>query len=97
MCHFITATLPQNAKLDSVAPLFEAHKLSFKQIFNPHVLSQLESADTYILTTASHCNCGTALGTLNRSEEPEHAAYGNEIKKISGDILTFVLCLGNSS
>jgi len=81
MCHFITATLPQSAKLDSVALLFEAHKLSFKQISNPHILLQLESADTYILTTASHCDCGTALGMLNRSGEPEHVDHGNEIKK----------------
>lgn len=81
MCHFITATLPHSAQVDFVAPIFGVHKLSFKVIDNPHVLSQLDSGDIYIHTTSSHCDCGTALGILNRSGDPESLNYDRETKR----------------
>jgi len=51
MCHFITATLPHNVSPQSVASIFDSHKLGFELISNPHVSSQIESGDSYILTT----------------------------------------------
>ena len=68
--------------MNLVAPLFEAHNLSFKEITNPHVSSQLDVGDIYILTTSSHCDCGTALGILNRSGDSESVSYDREAKKL---------------
>lgn len=66
MCHYITATLPHVVEPNSVAPIFENHKLGFKLISNPHVSLQIDSGDWYLLTTRKYCDCGTALGSLNQ-------------------------------
>lgn len=81
MCHYITATLPHSVNPESVAPLFETHKLGFEVISNPHVLSQVEAGDWYVLTTRGHCDCGTALGSLNNPAASEMASYERELKK----------------
>jgi len=81
MCHYITATLPHNVILDSVVPIFESHKLGFELITNPHVSAQIEAGDLYVLTTRGHCDCGTALGSLNLPAADEVASYERELKK----------------
>ena len=81
MCHYITASLPQSVDTDSVAPIFESHKLGFDLISNPHVSAQLEAGDLYLLTTRSHCDCGTALGSLSVSAAPDELSYERELKK----------------
>lgn len=81
MCHFITATLPQSVKLDSVAPIFESHKLGFDLVSNPHVSAQIESEDWHILTTRGHCDCDTVLGSLSRSVASEPISYERDLKK----------------
>ena len=81
MCHYITATLPHSVKPESVAPLFESHKLGFELISNPHVSSQVEAGDWYVLTTRGHCDCGTALGSLNHPPSGEAVSYERELKK----------------
>jgi hypothetical protein len=81
MCHFITATLPQNVEQDAVAGIFKSYNLAFNLISNPHVLSQLNPKDIYILTTTGHCDCGTVLGMLNRSEDSKAVSYERELEK----------------
>src|SRR5688572_15942029 len=81
MCHYITATLPHGVKPESVAPLFESHKLGFEVVSNPHVASQIEVGDWYVLTTRGHCDCGTALGSLNQRPSGEAVSYERELKK----------------
>lgn len=66
MCHFITATLPQGANIDLAIQVFRSHDLGFKVVHNPRVSTQLNPGETYILTTKGQCDCGTALGSLNR-------------------------------
>lgn len=82
MCLFITATLPRNASLNCVAPIFEAHRLSFKKISNPYVLNQLHAGDVYVSTTTSHCDCGSVLGSLNRRNKDETEDHEHELKKL---------------
>ena len=82
MCLYITATLPRNAKLNCVAPIFESYKLSFEPISNPFVLKQLHPGDVYISTTTSHCDCGSALGSLGRRDRDEPESYEHELKKL---------------
>ena len=67
MCHFITATLPQNVDTEVVASCFDSHGRGFALISDPLVATQLDPGDRYILTTRKHCDCGTSLGTLARS------------------------------
>jgi hypothetical protein len=81
MCHYITATLPHAVEIKSVAPIFESHKLGFKLISNRHVAEQINSQDWYILTTRKHCDCGTALGLLNREGPTKELSYDRELKK----------------
>jgi len=81
MCHYITATLPHDVNPDSVAPVFEAHKLGFKLISNPHISLQIEAGDLYVLTTRGHCDCGTALGSLNLPTANEVVNHERELKK----------------
>ena len=81
MCHYITVTLPHNVNADSVAPIFESHKLGFELISNPHLSAQLEAGDLYLLTTRGHCDCGTALGSLNGSAARDELSYERELKK----------------
>jgi hypothetical protein len=81
MCHYITATLPQVVELKSVGPIFETHKLGFELISNPHVAEQIDPRDWYILTSRKHCDCGTALGSLNRRWAAKVSNYNRELKK----------------
>ncbi len=81
MCHYITATLPNAVGLEAVAPIFESHKLGFKLISNPHVSDQIDPGDWYILTTRKHCDCGTALGSLNYKGAGTVVSYERELKK----------------
>jgi hypothetical protein len=81
MCRYITATLPQVVELKSIAPIFELHKLGFKLISNPHVATQVDSHDWYILTSKKHCDCGTALGSLNHQRAAKVSSYERDLKK----------------
>lgn len=80
MCYFVTATLPYNVKVESVASFFESHKLGFKLISNPHVSTQIEPGDLYVLTTSGYCDCDTALGSLNARDNYGSVSYERELK-----------------
>ena len=81
MCHYITASLPHDVELKSVIPIFESHKLGFELISNPHVAEQLDPQDWYILTSRKHCDCGTALGSLNHQGAAKKSSYDRELMK----------------
>jgi hypothetical protein len=81
MCHYITATLPQNVKPELIAPIFESHKFGFKLVSNPHVAAQTTPADLYVLTTRGNCDCGTVLGSSSRDDRAEGVSYEKELKK----------------
>jgi hypothetical protein len=81
MCHYITARLPQSVDADSVAPIFKLHKFAFYLISNPHVSAQLEAGDLYVLTTTGHCDCGTALGSLDVPVARDDLSFERELKR----------------
>lgn len=81
MCYFVTATLPFNVKVESVASVFESHNLGFKLLSNPHVAAQLEPGDLYVLTTRGYCDCDTALGSLNSRDNYGTVNYERELTK----------------
>jgi hypothetical protein len=82
MCHFITATLPHVVKPDSVAPIFESHKLGFELISNPHVAEQVDSQDWFVLTSRKHCDCGTSFGSLNHQDAAKAPSYDRELNRV---------------
>lgn len=81
MCHYITASLPGSVDLKSIVPVFDSHNVGFELISNAHVTQQLDPQDLYILTSGKHCDCGTALGSLNRDPE-KVVSYERELKKL---------------
>ena len=78
MCHFVTATLPANAKLDSLRLIARDHALALTEVHNPHVASQLQPGELYYLTTLGSCDCGTVLGSQLRLDRRSHAKEPNE-------------------
>jgi len=65
-----------------VASVFESYKLGFVLISNPHVAAQIDSQAWYVLTTRKHCDCGTALGSLNHQRTPERFSDDRHLKKL---------------
>ncbi len=68
MCHFITAVLPESADHERLDAIARHHGRQFARLPNPGVEAQLRPDEQYFLTTVGHCDCGTALGALARSE-----------------------------
>ena len=81
MCHFITASLPHETDLNAIGPIFAAHNVGFELISNPHITRQLDPQAWYILTSGKYCDCGTALGSLNRPGANTHLSYERDLKK----------------
>jgi hypothetical protein len=82
MCHFITATIPKNAHIKTIAAIFDAHKLRFHEISNRHVAAHIGPGEMQILTTRGHCDCGTVLGSLNRPDKSEETPLDHELTKL---------------
>lgn len=76
MCYFITAVIPKGVRLPDAQTAAERHGRKLEPIHNPGVQHQLHTGEVLCLTTAGHCDCGTALGakaqSLDRSSnEPD--------------------------
>lgn len=82
MCHFITATLPTNAIVKSVAAIFDAHKLAFREISNSSIAAFTGPDEMQILTTTGHCDCGTVLGSLNCPDKTEQLSLNRELDRL---------------
>ena len=67
MCHFISAVLPGSADLSALAGVMAHHGRALKPQSNPALEAQLQPGEQLLLTTAGHCDCGTALGALERN------------------------------
>lgn len=71
MCHFITATLPPRADVDTVRGIATSFRRAWRPIESGPVVAQLAPGETYYLTTPNHCDCGTVLGSANRDAGQE--------------------------
>jgi hypothetical protein len=67
MCHFISAVLPGSADLSALEGVMARHGRALKPQNNPVLGAQLQAGEQLLLTTAGHCDCGTALGALERN------------------------------
>lgn len=83
MCRFITAVVPADIDLQSVKPLLDKYGMSFEEVRNSFVESQLEG-DRYVRATRSVCDCDTGLGSSSDSpgEVLTVATVSNDIDKL---------------
>lgn len=65
MCFFIHALLPSSANISVLAGVMDRYGRALKPQSNPALEAQLQPGER-LLTTAGHCDCGTALGALER-------------------------------
>jgi hypothetical protein len=82
MCHFISAVLPSSADLSALAGVMARHGRALKPQINPVLGAQLQAGEQLLLTTAGHCDCGTALGALERN-----AARLESLGRLREDVL----------
>lgn len=84
MCYFITATLPANAQIEKLQPIFHQFGLSFSFCDNPFIIKQLPPLFHYFRATKKHCDCGTALGSGRRmqAQTATHFDQEKEIEKL---------------
>ncbi len=82
MCHYITATLPPGADVERVRNIAKQFHLAWKPIELGRVVSKLKSGETYYLTTAGHCDCGTVLGCLSNDRTKPSNDHKREIAKL---------------
>ena len=81
MCHYITGILPPQADTAAVERIAQAHGRRW-EVMEKHSLQRvLRDGETYALTTAGHCDCGTGLGMLARHarQQPD---YSRRVKKL---------------
>jgi hypothetical protein len=64
VCHFITAVLPEDARIDALDPIARKYGRRFQPQGNPSIEAQLRPGERYFVTTVGHCDCGTPLGAL---------------------------------
>lgn len=67
MCHFITAVLPDTAPLAELDAVARKHGRQFRPLASRSMERQLRRDQRYLLTTLGHCDCGTVLGSSQRS------------------------------
>ncbi|MFX0074196.1 MAG: hypothetical protein ACFE96_02040 [Candidatus Hermodarchaeota archaeon] len=82
MCYYITATLPKEADLLSLKPVFEKHKMSFTSVMNEKVLAQLRPGELYFRATKKYCDCDTILGSQTRPQEYENLLKSKKVKTL---------------
>ena len=82
MCYYITATLPKETNLERLRPLLEDFKMDFTQINNLNIETQLRPKELYFRATKSYCDCGTVLGSQNRSQEYEKLLKSKKVKTL---------------
>jgi hypothetical protein len=82
MCHFITAVLPQGAKVSELDDVARRHGRQFQPQPNASVEAKLRPGERHFLTTLGHCDCGTSLGERARQASGESRSHDAEAKRL---------------
>ena len=80
MCRFIVATLPAEAALATIAPLFAARGRDCTPFVNRALARQLPPGERILRTTRGHCDCDSWLGR-ERDDDGE-AKLSRELGKL---------------
>lgn len=83
MCYFITAVIPKGARLPDARAAAERFGRKLEPIHNPAVQRQLRHGETHCLTTAGHCDCGTALGARGRTSNRNAGEADSRARKLA--------------
>lgn len=79
MCHFISAVLPASVDIASLSVIAEKHGRRLRPQDNRSIEQALKPGESYFVTTAGHCDCGTALG---RHANASAATGATELRKL---------------
>jgi hypothetical protein len=63
VCIYIAAIIPKGADVARLSEIAARHSKDFRSFTNPSIQSQLNSGESLFLTTAGHCDCGSAIGS----------------------------------
>ena len=84
MCHFVTAVLPKKVNVQRLEVIAEKYSRTLLPLRNPSIESQLKEEESYFLTTAGSCDCGTALGAArveeSMAQRRQHTSQAKEKK-----------------
>ena len=83
MCYFITVVIPKGVCLPDARAAAERHGRTLEPIHNPGVQQQLHTGEVLCLTTAGHCDCGTALGAKARSPDRSSNEAHSKSRKLA--------------
>jgi len=82
MCFYITGTLPQTTKIDSLKNLFKNFNMAFNQINNKNIISQIRPGEKYFRITREYCDCNTILGVSNKQKEYQTLLNSKKVKTL---------------
>jgi hypothetical protein len=82
MCHIISGAIPRNVQQDSIQNIVEEFSMNFSPLDNQHITRQIPNDMSYVLATHGFCNCGTALGSLNREKDTTREHLPLEIREL---------------
>ena len=82
LCHFITAVLPRSANHAALAEIAAKYRRALDPQSKASIEGQLQPGELYFLTTQGHCDCGTALGALRRSDTELERRNRNDEQKL---------------
>ena len=68
--------------MEKLRPLLEDFNMDFSLINNLNIETQLRPNELYFRATKSHCDCGTVLGSQNRSQEYEKLQKSKKVKAL---------------
>nr|CAS02858.1 putative integron gene cassette protein [uncultured bacterium] len=63
MCTYISAIVPKSADVARLSEIAARHSKDLRPFANSSIQSQLNSGESLFLTTAGHCDCGSAIGS----------------------------------
>lgn len=82
MCFYITATLPNDTKIESLKEILDTYNMVFSPVNNNSIKPQLYPKELYLRATKDYCDCDTSLGLLNRSNEYQKLLNSKKVKAL---------------
>ncbi|MFX1356118.1 MAG: hypothetical protein ACFFA8_02445 [Promethearchaeota archaeon] len=82
MCYYITASLPKGSKLENLTLILKNYNMSFEEIDNKNIKTQLREGDLYLRATKAYCDCNSVLGSENQTQEYKSLLNSKKVKNL---------------
>jgi len=82
MCFYLTSTLPKDADLDQLRPIFNDFNMGFHPIENEYIQSQLRSQELYFRATNAYCDCDTVIGSQINQQAYQNLMNSKKVKTL---------------